>query len=134
MRRLIALWIGLIFAGSASATEYRTLIDLAQDWRNFVTPEMRDCLPDYGKASITRKSNGLKDFRARLAKIGRTGWTKVEEDDYRLIEAEMNGLDFDLRILRPWARDPSFYATISGEQSDVPAHEGNSAEPVIDLF
>jgi len=134
MRRLIALGMGLIFAGRASAADYPTLVDLAQDWRRFVPPEIHDCLPDYGKAATARKAGRLKEFRARLAKIDRGGWTKVQEDDYRLIEAEMNGLDFDLRVLRPWARDPSFYATVSGEQSDVPAHEGNSAEPVIDLF
>jgi hypothetical protein len=134
MRRLIALCFGLIFAGRASATDYQALVDLAQDWRHFVTPEMQGCLPDYGKAATGRKSAGLKGYRTRLAQIDRTGWSKIQEDDYRLVEAEMNGLDFDLRVLRPWARDPSFYATIFGEQSDVPAHEGNSAQPVIDLF
>jgi len=51
-----------------------------------------------------------------------------------LIEAKMNGLDFDLRVRRPWARDPSFYATVFGERSDVPQHEGVTAAPSIDLF
>ena len=46
----------------------------------------------------------------------------------------MNGLDFDLRVRRPWARDPSFYATVFGERSDVPQHEGVTAAPSIDLF
>ena len=46
----------------------------------------------------------------------------------------MNGLDFDLRIRQPWARDPSFYATVFGERSDVPQHEGVTAFPAIDLF
>src|SRR3546814_6693719 len=46
----------------------------------------------------------------------------------------MNGLDFDLRVLKPWARDPSFYATVFAEQSDVPEHEGPSASPPIDLY
>ena len=46
----------------------------------------------------------------------------------------MNALDFHLRVLKPWARDPSFYQTIFGEESDVPAHEGPSAQPNIDLF
>ena len=46
----------------------------------------------------------------------------------------MNGLDFFLRILKPWQRDPDFYATVFAEMSDVPAHEGPSAEPNIDLF
>ena len=45
----------------------------------------------------------------------------------------MNGLDFFLRVLKPWARDPGYYQTIFAEMSDVPAHEGPSAEPNIDL-
>ena len=46
----------------------------------------------------------------------------------------MNGLDFYFRVLKPWARDPGFYQTVFPEMSDVPAHEGTYAEPVIDLF
>jgi hypothetical protein len=45
----------------------------------------------------------------------------------------MNGLDFFLRVLQPWSRDPGFYQTVFAEMSDVPAHEGSSAEPSIDL-
>src|SRR4029450_8245601 len=54
--------------------------------------------------------------------------------DHRLVEAEMNGLDFFLRVLKPWARDPGFYQTVFAEMSDVPAHEGSFAEPNIDLY
>ena len=72
-------------------------------------------------------------FRRRLAAIDTTGWSASERGDYRLVEAEMNGLDFFLRVLKPWARDPGFYQTIFAEMSDVPAHEGPSAEPNIDL-
>ncbi|WP_281821365.1 hypothetical protein [Sphingobium sp. BS19] len=61
-------------------------------------------------------------------------WTIAQQNDYRLIEAEMNAFDFNLRILKPWARDPSFYQTVFADQSDVPAHEGPSAAPNIDLF
>lgn len=39
----------------------------------------------------------------------------------------MNGLDFNLRVLMPWAHDPSFYANVFADRSDVPAHEGTSA-------
>jgi hypothetical protein len=45
----------------------------------------------------------------------------------------MNGMDFDLRVLKPWARDPSFYANVYGEDSDVPEPEGPSIHPAIDL-
>ena len=43
-----------------------------------------------------------------------------QRGDYRLVEAEMNGLDFFLRVLKPWARDPGFYQTVFAEMSDVP--------------
>ena len=46
----------------------------------------------------------------------------------------MNGLDFDLRVLRPWARDPAFYQSIWTEQSDTPAHEGPTHHAVVELW
>ena len=72
--------------------------------------------------------------RTRLKAIDPRGWSTEQKNDYRVVEAEMNGLDFFLRILKPWQRDPDFYVTVFPEMSDVPAHEGPSAEPNIDLF
>jgi hypothetical protein len=72
-------------------------------------------------------------LKHRLATLDRAGWRPAAIADAALIEAEMNGLDFDLRVRQLWARDPSYYATVFGEESDVPAHEGPSAD-TIDLF
>ena len=110
------------------------LVALWQGWRAFAEPAIADGLPDYGVAAMARKKTELATFKARLAAIDRTGRSAAARIDYQLIEAEMNGLDFHLRVLMPWARDPSFYATVFGEESDVPAHEGPSAQPNIDLF
>lgn len=109
------------------------LIDLAAGWRRFAQPDYIGGAPDYGPEALARKRAGLEECKARLAQLDRTGWTARAQADARLIEAEMNGLDFDLRVRRPWARDPSYFATVYGEESDVPAHEGPSAD-VIDLF
>ncbi len=46
----------------------------------------------------------------------------------------MNGIDFDLRVLQPWVRDPAFYKTIWTEQSDTPAHEGPSNHAIVELW
>src|SRR5262249_58539961 len=62
-----------------------------------------------------------------------SGWLVAQLGDRKLVAAEMNGMDFELRVLKPWARDPSFYANVWGEDSDVPEHEGPSIHPVIDL-
>lgn len=110
-----------------------TLVDFAAGWRRFAQPEFTAGAPDFGSEALARKRAGLIEWKARLAQLDRSGWTQRAQADARLLEAEMNGLDFDLRVRRPWARDPSYFATVYGEESDVPAHEGPSAD-VVDLF
>lgn len=121
--------------GAASAaSSYTSLLQLAEEWRGFEQPAVSHCVPDYGAEAMRAKAVALPAFRARLDAVDTHDWTPSQQVDHRLIDAEMNGLDFDLRVRRPWARDPSFYATVFGERSDVPQHEGVTAEPVIDLF
>jgi hypothetical protein len=110
------------------------LATLFTEWRAFVRPSITTGVPDYSEAAMARMAASLPRWQAHLAALDRRGWTVEARDDYRLVEAEMHGLDFQLRVLKPWARDPSFYQTVFGEQSDVPAHEGPSAQPNIDLF
>ena len=131
-----ALFLALATLSSAAmgAGDYAGLVQLAQEWRGFEQPRVEHCVPQYGPAAMSAKADGLPAFRARLAAIDARGWPPAQSVDYRLVQAEMNGLDFDLRIRRPWARDPSFYATVFGERSDVPQHEGVTASPAIDLF
>ncbi len=121
-------------AVSAVPYEHADLVALFNDWRSFVQPEMRKGVPAYDAAAMAQKAAGLPAYRARLAAIDTRGWSASALNDVRLIEAEMNGFDFYLRVLKPWARDPGYYQTIFGEESDVPAHEGPSASPTIDLF
>jgi hypothetical protein len=110
------------------------LVTLFQEWRAFVQPAIKQGVPDYSQAAMDHKLEEVPAWRTRLAAIDRTGWSAAAQNDARLIEAEMNGFDFFLRVLKPWARDPGFYQNLFGEQSDVPAHEGPSAQPNIDLF
>jgi uncharacterized protein (DUF885 family) len=117
-----------------AAADYASLVQLANDWRVFERPAVSRCVPDYGDAAMKAKAAGLPALTARLAAIDTQGWPTAQIVDYRLIEAEMNGLDFDLRVRRPWARDPSFYETVIGERSDVPQREGDTAAPTIDLY
>ena len=46
----------------------------------------------------------------------------------------MNGLDFDHRVLRPWANDPAFYVTVFASESDQPAREGHYARGSLELW
>ncbi|SDD52724.1 Uncharacterized conserved protein, DUF885 familyt [Sphingomonas sp. YR710] len=121
-------------ATPAMPATHTDLVRLFADWRAFVRPAIRNGVPDYSAAAMAVKAADLPRYRDRLNAIDRAGWPEAALGDYRLVEAEMNGFDFFLRVLRPWARDPGFYQTIFGEESDVPAHEGPSASPTIDLF
>ena len=121
-------------AAVAPAAGHQQLVQLFSEWRAFNQPEMKGGVPDYSAAAMARKAAALPAFRQRLAALDRSGWTVPQQGDYRLVEAEMNGLDFYFRVLKPWARDPGFYLTVFPDMSDVPAHEGTYAEPVIDLF
>jgi len=121
-------------APEQSPGESATFAGLAEQWRALPAPRIKNCVPDYGVSAMAEKAAQLAAFKKMLATLDRTAWPEAQIADARLIEAETNGMDFDLRVLRPWARDPSFYATVFGEQSDVPAHEGATAQPVIDLF
>ena len=137
MRSLRASTMCLAFAyahAASAAGDYGTLIKLAEDWRHFEQPAVSNCVPDYGAAAMAAKAAALPAYRARLRGVDTQGWSAAQIVDHRLIEAEMNGLDFDLRVRQPWAHDPSFYATVFGERSDVPQHEGPTAAPAIELF
>jgi hypothetical protein len=120
--------------GPPATTGHAQLVGLFADWRAFNHPQIVSGKPDYSAEAMAAKAARLLQFRQRLAAIDTNGWSAAQRNDYRLVEAEMNGLDFFLHVLKPWARDPGFYQTIFAEMSDVPAHEGPSAEPNIDLY
>src|SRR5688572_30548056 len=121
-------------APAKAATSHAQLVELFADWREFNHPQIVRGRHDYSASAMAAKAAALPEFRRRLAAIDTNGWSASQRGDHRLVEAEMNGLDFFLRVLTPWARDPGFYQTVFADMSDVPAHEGTFAEPNIDLY
>lgn len=113
---------------------YDALIALFEQWRAFEKPPLRDGAPDYGAVAMAAQHEGLRAFQARLLAIDPSGWPVAQQVDYHLVRAEMNGLDFNHRVLRPWARDPAFYLSVWTDQSDTPAHEGPTHHAVIELW
>jgi len=76
----------------------------------------------------------LEAYKARLAAIDPSGWPIPQQVDYQIVRAELNGLDFDHRVLRPWANNPAFYVTVFSEESDQPAREGPFALGAVELW
>ena len=98
-----------------SSSKYEDLVSLFREWREFQKPKVTKGVPDYTAAAIKEQMKGLKKFQSRLKAIDCSSWPISQQVDYHIVRAEMNGLDFDHRVLRPWSRNPCFYVVI--EQS-----------------
>ena len=117
-----------------ASTSYDDLLALFEDWREFQRPVRVDGVPDYNADAMAEQHAELAAYQARLAAIDPRGWPVDQQVDQHLVRAEMNGLDFDHRVRRPWANNPAFYVTIFAAQSDVPAHEGPVIDGWVDLW
>jgi uncharacterized protein (DUF885 family) len=113
---------------------YADLVALFSDWRAFQRPRLVQGVPDYSAAAVDAQRRALPGIRARLEQIDPSGWPVAQQVDWHIVRAEMNGLDFDQRVLQPWERNPAFYVTIYADESDQPAREGPFAYGGIDLW
>ncbi|MFZ9662027.1 MAG: hypothetical protein ACO29O_09130 [Chitinophagaceae bacterium] len=122
-------------SGSHSSSNiHQKIVTFFQEWRKFEKPPIRNGAPDYTLATFERRWPVFKNLQKKFLAIDTTGWSIDEQVDWHVIWAEMNGYDFNHRILKPWQRDPAFYKTIWTERSDVPAHEGPTHHMVVDLW
>jgi len=117
-----------------ASRSYGDLVALFEDWRAFEEPPLRDGAPDYTAARMAAAHDELGDYFARLDAIDPSGWPVEQQIDWHLVRAELNGFDFNCRVLRPWARDPAFYQSVWTYQSDVPAHEGPTHHALLELW
>jgi len=117
-----------------SSNDYSDLVTLFKDWRSFETPPKLDGAPDYRKVTFDERMATFKQLRTRHEAIDTSNWSIPNKVDWMVVWAEMNGFDFNYRILKPWERDPAFYKTIWTYKSDVPAHEGPTHHGTLELW
>jgi uncharacterized protein (DUF885 family) len=116
------------------AASHADLISFFGEWRAFQRPNVVDGVPDYSAKAMSAQHRALAGWRRRLAAFDVKGWPVAQQVDLEIVRAEMNGLDFDHRVLRPWARSPAFYVTVFDEKSDQPAREGHQAYGAVELW
>ncbi|OSZ72160.1 hypothetical protein CAP39_02010 [Sphingomonas sp. IBVSS1] len=125
MKRIgLAAMAAMMMTGQALAAAPADLHGLFAEWRRWHDARPANGVPDYSAAANAARAEGLKRFEARLAAIDINGWSAADQVDWQLVQAEMNGLKFDLEVAKPWQRDPAWYVSIWAAQSDTPAHEG----------
>ena len=107
------------------------LQELEADIRALVEPDPTT-VPDYGPVAMATLASHIPKLLHRLGALDQSE-SSSELVDFHLVKAEINALDYFVRILRPFARDPDFYMTIFADSSDTPEHEGMYAS-TIDLW
>ena len=111
MRRGFFALIALAAVGgglglSAGAGGYEELTRLFEEWRTFQRPPLLDGIPDYGASAMARQHRELPAWQKRLSAIDTRGWPVPQQVDWHLVRAEMNGLDFDHRVLQAVGQQP----------------------------
>ena len=106
------------------STDYADLVSLFTEFRAFQQDESNDNVsytksgwtvstdddvPDFSAAAMAEKFGELRTFQERLESIDPADWAIAQQVDYHLVRAEMNGNEFQHRVLSPWSRDPGFY-------------------------
>ncbi len=113
---------------------YSELESLFQAWREFETPPLFEGAPDYRAVTFEKRRPVFDSIQQRLLSIDTSGWTIAQKVDWRIVWAEMNGYDFNDRILKPWQRDPAYYKSLWTYRSDVPAHEGPTHHATTEIW
>jgi uncharacterized protein DUF885 len=119
---------------SSGGSRYEDLAEFFRQWRSFQKPKLVAGLPDYSRAAMAAQAEELASWRRRLDAIDPSGWTIPRQVDWFIVRAELAGLDFDHRVLKPWENNPAFYVTVFTEESDQPAREGPFAEGGVELW
>jgi hypothetical protein len=117
-----------------TSNEYPDLVALFKEWRTFEKPPLLDGAPDYTEKTFEKRWPKFKELHSELQSIDTTNWPIENKVDWMIVWAEMNGYDFNHRILKPWTRDPAFYKSVWTYRSDVPAHEGPTHHGTTELW
>ncbi|WP_421807204.1 hypothetical protein [Flagellimonas sp.] len=117
-----------------TSNDYGDLVALFKEWRTFENPPLLDGAPDYTAETFDKRWPKFKELQSKLQAIDTTNWSVENQVDWMIVWAEMNGYDFNHRILKPWVRDPAYYKTVWTARSDVPAHEGPTHHGTTELW
>ena len=132
--RLATCLLLLISPLAIAENSHKQLVQLFQEWRAFESPPELNGAPDYTAERFEGRDKTYQALRNRLDAMDTSEWTIDEKVDWNIVRAEMNGYDFNRRILKPWERDPAYYNTIWTYRSDVPAHEGPTHHAVVEIW
>jgi hypothetical protein len=128
--------IALLFFtfGAKSSADFSQLETLFSQWRIFEVPTLHELAPDYRQQTFEKRHAKWGQFKTQLLAFDKSQWTVAQQVDWFVMLAELNGYEFNEKVLKPWQRDPAFYKQVWTYKSDVPAHEGPSPHYLTELW
>ncbi|MDG2375751.1 MAG: DUF885 family protein, partial [Woeseiaceae bacterium] len=105
---------------------FNALLDLFAEFRELLKPALINGVPDFTRAAMAKQHEELKRLQERLVALDISRWSIADRVDYHVVRAEMNAVDFDHRVLKPWARDPGFYNLTDGIYPRLLVHHSRS--------
>jgi len=125
----------LVFSfGVKSSSDFSQLETLFTQWRAFEMAPLHALAPDYRKKTFEKRHVEWAQFKTQLLAFDKSQWTVPQQIDWFVMLAELNGYEFNDKVLMPWRRDPAFYKQVWTYKSDVPAHEGPTPHYVTELW
>ena len=129
------LWLSPAFEmADHNSSDYSELEQLFATWRLFEHPPLHNGAPDYRQQTFDARHSEFLELQQALTAIDTSGWSIAQRVDWMIVWAEMNGYDFNYRILKPWQRDPAYYKSLWTYRSDVPAHEGPTHHMTTEIW
>lgn len=104
--------VGCSVRASAQSEGYQALLALHAEFQELKKPKVSEGVPDYTPRAMKVRRLKLLALRRRLDAMDPKAWPVAEQVDYRIVRAQMDALEFEHRVLRPWARDPGFYVDL----------------------
>ncbi len=140
-RLSITVLLGLLCFAPYCATAapepagYAALVTLFQQWREFEHPVMKGSLPTTAPPPWPRRPRPRSPAgRSGSLRLDISAWPIEQQNDYKLVKAEMNGLDFNLRVLAPLGPRPRLLRQRLARPQRCALREGPISYPEIELY
>lgn len=88
---------------------YEQLVALYQEFREFQRPDSINGIVDYSATTMNKRIARLDEYRTQLWEMGVADWSIPQQVDFLAVRSQIDQYDFQLRVSRPWSRDPGFY-------------------------
>ena len=123
-------------AAPSGGADYDALVALFETLSESRRAPVVDGVPDYSRAAIEARRSALDGQRATYDAMDVADWPVSQRVDHMLVGAQLNAADFELRVVRPWARDPGLavdlirrtaFADVSSADADLEQVQGRLA-------